>query len=71
VVEAVAKGRFHLYAVEEVDQAIELLFGRKAYWVHDKVREVPRGVQPGNPLHEGERGLPGGVLASRGGGPDP
>ncbi|WP_253706417.1 penicillin acylase family protein [Thermus scotoductus] len=40
VVEAVAKGRFHLYAVEEVDQAIELLFGRKAYWVHDKVREV-------------------------------
>ncbi|WP_105318513.1 AAA family ATPase [Thermus tenuipuniceus] len=40
VVAAVEKGRFHLYAVEEVDEAIELLFGRKAYWVHEKVREV-------------------------------
>ncbi|WP_038049285.1 AAA family ATPase [Thermus caliditerrae] len=40
VVEAVEGGRFHLYAVEEVDEAIELLFGRKAYWVHEKVREV-------------------------------
>ncbi len=40
VVEAVEKGRFHLYAVEGVDEAIELLFGRKAYWVHDRVREV-------------------------------
>jgi len=40
VVEALEAGRFHLYAVEEVDGAIELLFGRKAYWVHEKVREA-------------------------------
>jgi ATP-dependent Lon protease len=40
VVEAVEEGRFHLYAVEEADEAIELLFGRRAYWVHEKVREV-------------------------------
>lgn len=40
VVEAVEGGRFHLYAVEEADEAIELLFGRRAYWVHEKVREV-------------------------------
>ncbi len=38
--EALEAGRFHLYAVEEVDGAIELLFGRKAYWVHEKVREA-------------------------------
>ncbi|SDF27535.1 Predicted ATP-dependent protease [Thermus arciformis] len=40
VVEALEKGRFHLFAVEEVDEAVELLFGRKAYWVHEKVREA-------------------------------
>jgi ATP-dependent Lon protease len=40
VVEAVEAGAFHLYAVEEVDEAMELLFGRKAYWVHERVREV-------------------------------
>ncbi|APD09179.1 MULTISPECIES: AAA family ATPase [Thermus] len=40
VVGAVEKGTFHLYAVEAVDEAIELLFGRKAYWVHEKVRET-------------------------------
>jgi ATP-dependent Lon protease len=40
VVRAVEEGAFHLYAVEEVDEAVELLFGRKAYWVHERVREV-------------------------------
>ncbi len=40
VVEAVEAGRFHLYAVESVDEAVELLFGRKAYWVHERVREA-------------------------------
>ncbi|GAA6763276.1 MULTISPECIES: AAA family ATPase [Thermus] len=40
VVAAVEKGMFHLYAVEGVDEALELLFGRKAYWVHEKVRET-------------------------------
>lgn len=40
VVEAVEGGRFHLFAVEDVDEAIELLFGRRAYWVHEKVREA-------------------------------
>ncbi len=40
VVEAVEAGTFHLYAVEEVDEAVELLFGRKAYWVHERVREA-------------------------------
>jgi ATP-dependent Lon protease len=40
VVEAAEEGRFHLYAVEEVDEAVELLFGRRAYWVHEKVREA-------------------------------
>ncbi|MGC8967581.1 MAG: AAA family ATPase [Thermus sp.] len=40
VVRAVEEGAFHLYAVEEVDEAVELLFGRRAYWVHEKVREA-------------------------------
>ena len=40
VVEAVEEGVFHLFAVEEVDEAVELLFGRRAYWVHEKVREA-------------------------------
>ncbi|MCX7850666.1 AAA family ATPase [Thermus sp.] len=40
VVRAVEEGRFHVYAVAEVDEAMELLFGRKAYWVHEKVREA-------------------------------
>ncbi|GAA6755696.1 AAA family ATPase [Thermus thalpophilus] len=40
VVAAVEKGVFHLYAVEGVDEALELLFGRKAYWVHERVRET-------------------------------
>ncbi|TBH20538.1 AAA family ATPase [Thermus thermamylovorans] len=40
VVEAVAEGRFHLYAVERADEAIELLFARRAYWVHERVREA-------------------------------
>ena len=34
------EGVFHLFAVEEVDEAVELLFGRRAYWVHEKVREA-------------------------------
>ncbi len=40
VVRALEEGAFHLYAVEGVDEAVELLFGRKAYWVHEKVREA-------------------------------
>jgi len=40
VVRAVEEGTFHIYAVEEVDEAVELLFGRKAYWVHERVREA-------------------------------
>jgi len=40
VVRAVEEGAFHLFAVAEVDEALELLFGRKAYWVHEKVREA-------------------------------
>jgi Predicted ATP-dependent protease len=40
VVRAVEEGAFHLYAVEEVDEAVELLFGRKAHRVHERVREV-------------------------------
>ncbi len=42
VVEAVESGRFHLYAVGEVDEAVELFFGRRAYWVHERVREALR-----------------------------
>ncbi|WP_117238100.1 AAA family ATPase [Thermus sediminis] len=40
VVRAAEEGVFHLYAVEGVDEAVELLFGRKAYWVHERVREA-------------------------------
>jgi predicted ATP-dependent protease len=42
VLEAVRRGRFHLYAVGTVDEAIELLTGRRAEGfggVHEKVRQ--------------------------------
>ena len=39
VVEAVAKGQFHVYSAKTIDQAIEILTGRSAKKVHDSVNK--------------------------------
>ena len=40
VIEAVKEDKFKIYSVEDIDEAIELMFARPAQEVHDKVNEV-------------------------------
>ncbi|MFP4015897.1 MAG: S16 family serine protease, partial [Halanaerobiales bacterium] len=40
VIQAVKEGEFYIYSVETIDQAIEIMMGKPAEEVHDKVREV-------------------------------
>ena len=40
VIDDIKDGKFHLYAVNDIDQAIEIMFDRPAEEVHDKVKEV-------------------------------
>jgi lon-related putative ATP-dependent protease len=40
VIKAVEEGKFSVYAIEDIDQAIELMMGRPAQEVHDQVQEI-------------------------------
>ncbi len=40
IVDAIDNDEFHLYAISEIDEAIELMFDRPAEEVHQKVQEV-------------------------------
>ena len=40
VISAVAEGQFSIYIVKEIDQAIELMFGREACQIHDQVESA-------------------------------
>ena len=40
VIDAIDKGKFNLYSIDDINQAIELMFDRPAEEVHQKVQEV-------------------------------
>lgn len=40
IVQAVKDEKFHIYVVEEIDQAIEIMFDRSAEVVHQKVKDI-------------------------------
>lgn len=40
VIDAVKEGKFHIYAVKTIDEGIEILTGKKAKVVHDKVQST-------------------------------
>ncbi len=40
VVEAIEKGKFHLYQIENIDQAVEIMMSRPAAEVHEKVSKL-------------------------------
>jgi len=44
VIKAVKNDEFHIYSIEDIDEAIELMFNKPAKEVHEKVNEVLKDI---------------------------